>query len=213
MSKRTLVKLAAILALFSGLATTEIPVQAEEQASGSDKPASGKPASSENHPDFVYTTEYLQKRLAEAGQAPAVYTNDDLAAPAPAPAPPAAAYTNDDLKERFGDEAAPAPEPGAAEAVAPEAAPAPAAPPSEPAPDAAERAQRITEIDEELARLDKRLLAIRNPLLAGTVPPTPEEREAEAGLDNEQRLAQTEAKIAELKAALEELKRDLAGGE
>jgi len=168
--------------------------------------------------DVVYNNEYLQKRLAEAEKQPTVYTNQSLSdapaeptpAPAPAPAPAAAAsgaYTNEDLPERVA--AAPAAEDEApAEQVEPAAAaedeaPAPAA---EPALSAEQRAQRISDIDEELKRLEKRMLAIRNPLLAGTDQPSDEERTREQGMDNNTRLQQTEDKIDELRTLLEELR-------
>ena len=155
--------------------------------------------------DVVYNNEYLQKRLAEDEKQPTVYTNQSLSdapaeptptpTPAPAPAPAAAAsgaYTNEDLPERVAAAPAAAAEDEApAEQVEPAAAaedeaPAPAA---EPALSAEQRAQRISDIDEELKRLEKRMLAIRNPLLAGTDQPSDEERTREQGMDNNTRLS------------------------
>lgn len=163
--------------------------------------------------EVVYNNEYLQKRLAETEEQPTVYTNRSLSdAPAePAATPPAAAsgaYTNKDLPERAAGAPAAAPED---QAPAEQAEPAvdaeeAATPAAEPTLSAEQRAQRINDIDEELKRLEKRMLAIRNPLLAGTDQPSDEERAQEQGMDNNQRLRQTEDKIDELRTLIEDLR-------
>ena len=164
-----------------------------EQGSGADS----------NNTETVYTTEDLKKL--DQDKSPAVYTNESLAEE-PAEVTPAAAeaYSNKDLSERFGNERPP--EAGqdtvATETVdeAPQVETEPEA--EEPSMSSAERAEHITDIDTELERLEKRLLAIKNPLLAGTEKPTADEN----GLDNTERLKRTEEKIDELKKVLEELR-------
>lgn len=170
---------ALVLAIPSGIAASDNDAASAEPSADS--------------ADFVYTTEYLKKRLSETQDgAAAVYTNETLNEQAAVARTPETAFTNDDLDEHFvGNDQA--------------AAEAPTEP-AQPSMTSDERAARIGEIDDELERLSKRMLAIRNPLLAGTAPATDEERAAQAGLDNEQRLLQTEAKIEELKQALEELR-------
>ena len=159
----------------------------------------------------VYTTDYLKKRFAEQkGDTPGdVITNESLSEQADqAPQEPSAAYTNEDLQKRFGSSepsAEPTSTPPAATAETTEETPAVTEPGEPPLPPE-ERARRIAEIDAELKRLEKRLVAVRNPLLAGTAQPTEEERAAEQGLDNAERLRQIEAKMDELKATLEELR-------
>ena len=171
--------------------------------------ASEQAAPSEDSADFVYTTDYLKKRLAESEETPTVYTNEDLAEEESdePEALPETTFTNDDLRERFGNEGAEdaAEEPVEDAAEEPEAE-APAEPPAEPAMSSTERTQLIARIDGDLRRLEKRILAIHNPLLAGTVPSTEEEQVAEAGMDNVERLQRTEAKIDELKSVLDELR-------
>jgi hypothetical protein len=160
---------------------------------------------------------------------PGVFTNADLQAdepigdteteePAPVePAPAPGVFTNDDLEPIVSDDPQDVEEEeavegegegeGETEAEAAPAEPAAAAAAAADSPmTVGERAERIAEIDAQLKRLEKRLLAIRNPLLAGTVPSTQEEIEAEAGLDNEQRAKLTEDKIAELRKTLDELR-------
>jgi hypothetical protein len=163
--------------------------------------------------EVVYNNEYLQKRLAETEEQPTVYTNRSLSdAPAEPAATPAAAasgaYTNKDLPERVAGAPAATPED---QAPAEQAEPAvdaeeAATPAAEPTLSAEQRAQRINDIDEELKRLEKRMLAIRNPLLAGTDQPSDEERAQEQGMDNNQRLQQTEDKIDELRTLIEDLR-------
>jgi hypothetical protein len=203
---------ALLLALTAGLAMAQSD-SAEESAE--DQSASAPSAETTESAETVYTTDYLKKRFEKTEASPAVYTNESLDDEPAEPAPQAAgAYTNEDLKERFGAEGeAEAAEPDEGEAgeaddepAEPAEAEAAAEPsePSEPSMSAEERAERIAEIDGELQRLEKRLLAIRNPLLAGTAPPTAEEQAA--GEDNLERLRRTEEKIDELKAALEQLR-------
>jgi hypothetical protein len=174
-------------------------------------------AETEEGADTVYTTDYLEKRFAEKkeGASPTVFTNESLdeAADEPAEAAPGT-FTNEDLRERFGTgeepEAATGEEAPEVEAEADEdeetREPEPETVSGEPSLSAAERARRIADIDDELERLEQRLVAVRNPLLAGTAPPTEEERADEAGLDNTERLRQIEAKIDELRATLAKLR-------
>jgi hypothetical protein len=136
-----------------------------------------------------------EKKADEKAELPAVITNETLerfrdsstASPAPSPARPAAAKPKATAKP--GD-------PGAA-------APGTAKAEEEMSP--AERAKRIAEIDAELERLNRRTLALKNPLLRGTVPPTEDEKQAERGMNNIEMLQSTEKRIAELKAEKQEL--------
>ncbi len=203
--------LAGILT-FVLVAASAAAQDAASEASKAPAPApQAKPGS-----EGVYTTDYLKKRFSEPPPtAPSVYTNRDLTDKAGEPAPATATFTNEDLAQRFGVEepapAAAAPTPAPNDVAAGAAGEAPkAVAPRAPALSQEQRAQHIASIDSELERLERRLLAIQNPLLAGTVPPTPEERQDEAGLDNATRLLRTEAKIDELKAALEKLRAEPA---
>jgi hypothetical protein len=218
-----------LLLLTAGLAAA----QSESDEAADDEEARPAPAEEpESGTGVVYTTDYLKKRFSEEqDKAPSVITNESLRQREAEPAPvPTTAFTNEDLAERFGAEEA-AEEEGAdsgepPESEAEEEGADPGEPPeseetssadeetalepAEPAMSAEERAELVSEIDAELARLEKRLLAIRNPLLAGTAPPTDEEAAEEAGLDSAERLRRTEAKIDELKQALEELRTEPA---
>jgi hypothetical protein len=155
--------------------------------------------------NVVYTTDYLKKRFAEEpGEAvDDIITNESLDEQTEeTPQAPSSAYTNQDLQQRFGSA-----EPAEAQTPATEPAEAPAVTePGEPPLPPEERARQIAEIDAELERLEKRLVAVRNPLLAGTAPATEEERAEEQGMDNAERLRRIEAKIEELQATLEELR-------
>lgn len=62
-----------------------------------------------------------------------------------------------------------------------------------------ERAARVKEIEGELARLDKRLLSLRNPYLRGVTPATEQEKKDLEGMNNVQQIEATEKKIEELK--------------
>ena len=162
--------------------------------------------------EVVYTTDYLRERFddEQSDAPPAVYTNHSLKEREDDPAKtPPAAFTNEDLTQRFGAEQPVEERPTEGEEEVPvgrETDEEPVAEPAEPAMSAEERELRISEIDAELERLEKRLLAIRNPLLAGTAPATGEEALAQAGLDNAERLRRTEAKMDELRKAVVELR-------
>ena len=146
-------------------------------------------------------------------EGPVVLTNEDLAKKE---GDEPLVFTNDYLRKKFGD---PEPETPAAgtpaeggektgeasgEAKQGEAAEAEGkAAEEELTPE--QRAQRISEIQTEIERLNKRLLSIRNPLLAGVNPATEEERAEQAGKDNRERLQMTQDKIAKLEAELAEL--------
>jgi len=189
---------ALLLALPAGFAMAQSD---SEEAAESEQTAEGTEA--------VYTLEDLEK-LAKDKESAAVYTNKSLTEETAAPKPaPGESYSNKDLSERFGNEdptqAEDQPAAGAdaepVEAAEPAAEPE-TAEPVEPAMSAEERAQLIADVDGELAQLEKRLLAIKNPLLAGTAKPTADE----AGLDSTERLRRTEEKIDELRKTLEELR-------
>ena len=233
MTKHATIRLALILMV--ALLATLVPAIAQE----SDAEAADTQEGAEG---LVFTNDELEKRLADAGAPTTVFTNDDLKADEPEaedegeadadeadPIPRAkavvraqpagAAFTNDDLKERFGNEEAEAAAalaeaigeaPPAEEAAAEPAEPAAPAEPAEPKMSDAERSKQIAEIDAQLKHLEKRLLAIRNPLLAGTEPASEEESKAQAGMDNADRARTTEEKIEELRRSLDELD---AGGE
>jgi hypothetical protein len=134
----------------------------------------------------------------EKTELPTVITNDFLKRyskpedSAPRPATPATPAT---AKPAAGAK------PGAADTKTP-AAPAK---PGEEEMSPEEKAKRIAEIDTELARLDRRILALKNPLLRGGVPPTAEERQAEAGMNNIEMIQSTEKRIADLKEEKKEL--------
>jgi len=205
-----------LLVLPAGLALA----QSESDEAPEDEAARPTPATAtESGAGVVYTTDYLKEKFSEGegGATPTVYTNESLRDREAEAAPPAA-FTNEDLADRFGhDEPAEGElatgEVGEAEtAVETEAPTAPDAVPAggEPSMSREERARLVSEIDDELQRLEKRLLAIRNPLLAGTTPPSDEEAAEQAGLDNAERLHRTEAKIDELEATLEELRDETA---
>jgi hypothetical protein len=215
-----------LLALVTGIAVA----QTETADSPDDEESTEEPAT----PGFVYTTDYLEKHfsdepdeaqrtaitnesLGETAKPPepapsGAFTNETLGERARQPEPvPPTAFTNEDLTERFGPTEPgrqPSPEPpGTPPAMTEEAV---GTEPGEPSLSAEERARRISETESELQRLEKRLLAIRNPLLAGSVPLSEEERAAEQGLDNAERLRRTQARIDELEAKLAELRS--AGG-
>lgn len=194
--------------------------QSDSAETPEDDPATEeRTAESEKTENLVYTTDYLKKRFSDEDEGedgagdeeeedeapPAIITNESLNEQAARPTEtPSAAFTNDDLQQRFGsaeadDSAAQergAPIPGPSAEVTGEAEAG--AEDARPALSPEERARRIAEVDAELARLEKRLRAIRNPLLAGTAPPTAEEQRDEEGLDNVERLRRTEARIDEL---------------
>ena len=177
-----------------------------DSVQGSDAEADGN--TEQTRSENVYTMEDLN-RLAQNEASPAVYTNESLSEePAEATPASAEAYTNRDLNQRFGNEDLSqadddsAMDEGVGEAETPETETEPEEPAqAEPSMSPEERAGHIAEIDDELERLERRLLAITNPLLAGTEKPTADE----AGLDNIERLHRTEEKIEELKQALEDL--------
>jgi hypothetical protein len=201
-----------LLAATSGIAMAQSD---DAETADDEKAAAEQTGESEEAPGFVYTTDYLKKRFGdeEGEAAPGVITNESLAEQPDQPAePPSTAFTNEDLTERFGSAEAAGKEAPQTDVALPRATdedPGEAEAgdePGRPSLSPAERAQRITEIDAELKRLEKRLLAIRNPLLAGSVPPTDEERADEEGLDNTERVRRTEAKIDELRSTLDELR-------
>jgi hypothetical protein len=216
MQKRNSRHFVLIGALLLILTATFAMAQTDSDETSDEEQTDAKQSTaSEEQEGVVYTTDYLKERFGEKEDASPDVVSDETLSEQPAEPPPGA-FTNEDLKERFGPDEDAATESGEAveeaeaEAEAP-AEPEDAAEPAEPALSPAERAQLVSEIDDELERLEKRLLALKNPLLAGTVPPTAEEQTEEEGLDNAERLRRTEEKIDELKTTLEELRSESEG--
>jgi len=217
MQKRNSRRFVLIWGLLLVLTATFALAQTDSDETSDDEQAASKQRTASAEKDgVVYTTNYLKERFGEKDDAAPAEDSDETLIEETAEVPPGA-FTNEDLKQRFGsdEEAAPETDEDAAPETDEDAAevetevpaePETAAEPAEPALSPEERAQLISEIDDEIERLDKRLLALKNPLLAGTVPPTPEEQTEEAGLGNAERLRRTEEKIDELKTTLEELR-------
>lgn len=165
-------------------------------------------ASSDENKGVTYTKDHLRKQVDESAKSSAIIYNENLAEKSAARGDTSVTvFTNDTLKQRFGP-----PEPWAAVTIS---QPTPdiaentveedEASAAEPGMSAEERAERIAKIEGDLKRLERRTLAIRNPLLAGTVPPTDEERTNEKGMANPERLKGVESQIVELKVELQEL--------
>lgn len=215
MQKRNSRNFWLIWALLLVLPATFAMAQSDSDETSDDEGAEAQQSTaSEEKKDVVYTTDYLKERFGDKDEASPEVISDDAPSDQPIEVSPDA-FTNEDLRERFGGDEEAATETGEAGAAAETEAEAEAEAPAEPeaAAEAAapamspeERARLVSELDDELKRLEKRLLALKNPLLAGTAPPTPEERDEEVGLDSAERLRRTEEKIDELKATLEELR-------
>ncbi len=165
-------------------------------------------ASSDENKGVTYTKEHLRGQVDESAKSSAIIYNENLAEKSAARGDTSVTvFTNDTLRQRFGP-----PEPWAAVTIsqptpdiAENTAEADEASAAEPGMSSAERAERIAKIEGDLKRLERRTLAIRNPLLAGTVPPTDEERTNEQGMPNPERLKGVESQIVELKVELQEL--------
>jgi len=162
----------------------------------SDETAKADTAAGKESAETAKTDTEAGKPTGEKAELPAVITNDFLQR-----------YRDASTAEAASDEPA-APKakarPGGAKSAKPGAEPGPAKA-AEPKMSEAERSARIAEIDAELERLDRRILALKNPLLRGTVPPTEEEKQDEKGMNNIEMIQSTEQRIAELKSE----KRDL----
>jgi hypothetical protein len=209
MQKRDVRRHGLIWALLLCLTATFAVAQTGSDKTSDDQQAAGQQRTApEEKKDVVYTNKDLKERFGEEEQPSPDAIPVETPSEQTAETPPGA-YTNEDLTERFGAEEEAAAETGEAAAEAETEAPAeaePAAEPEQPALSPEERARLISEIDGELQRLEKRLLALENPLLAGTAPPTPEEQTEEKGLDNAERLRRTEQKIDELKGKIDDIR-------
>ena len=153
----------------------------EKQEDKSEKPS--QKAEKKKTPDelpAVITNDYLNKLFGEEAAEPEEQ-------PAPAAGKPAAGKPA--TKGAETDKAAAGKKPPKSEDEKAEAEMSPA-----------ERQKRIAAIDAELERLDKRKLALRNPLLRGTVPPTESETADEQGMNNIKIIERNEKRIEELKA-------------
>ena len=183
----------------------------EKKASASESEAK----ESGQNKDTVYTKEDLKEQVDESAKSSSVIYNENLEKKsAESGDTSAVVFTNETLSTRYGNpepraagettEPSPGTAPAEDRAADPNAEPE-AEPEAEPAMSAEARTKRIAEIEAQIARLEKRTLAIKNPFLAGTVPATDEERTNEQGQTNPQRLEGVESQIAELKAELQEL--------
>jgi hypothetical protein len=183
MQKRDSRSLWLIWALLLVLPATFAMAQSDSDETSDDEGAEAQQSTaSEDKRGVVYTTDYLKERFGEKDEASPEVISEETLSEQPIEVSPDA-FTNEDLRERFGGDEEAATETDEAEAEAeaeapaePEAAAEPAAEPAAPAMSSEERARLVSEIDDELKRLEKRLLALKNPLLAGTAPPTPDER-------------------------------------
>ncbi len=86
-----------------------------------------------------------------------------------------------------------------------EAAPAEVGQPAEPE-QPVDTEARARQLEQQIERLNKRMLSLQNPLLRGVTPATEEERDEQAGMDNSQQIEQTRKRIADLQAELAELR-------
>ncbi len=182
----------------------------DEKASASES----KAKQSDKSKVDVYTKEHLKEQVDESAKSPSVIYNENLERKSAERGDTSAVvFTNETLTSRYGDPEPPAavetiePSPGTApagEAAADPNAEPDAEPDAEPAMSDEERTKRMAEIEAQIARLEKRTLAIKNPFAARS-PPTDEERTNEQGMTNPQRLQSVESEIAKLKAGLQEL--------
>ena len=174
---------------------------------------SGKAGDSQ---DSVYTKDDLREQIDGSAKSPSVIYNENLKSKtAEKGDAPAIVFTNESLTKRYGEpDPAPAPSARTEDALPfpgidpdPDAGADPNADPgAEPEMSSEQRTQRIAEIEEQIKRLEKRTLAIRNPFLAGTYPATDEERTEEKGMRNPDRLKKVETQIEDLRAELQELR-------
>jgi hypothetical protein len=128
-------------------------------------------------------------------------------------------FTNEDLDKLFGPppESAPAEEGAVPAPPTAESAPVPApkAEKKAAADPAAKQAaiekleKKITELRESIPALEKRALAIHNPLLAPPQPPD-DDRESWDAADSQQRLERTQTELKDARESLEEAEAELA---
>ncbi len=201
-------RIRVLLIVLSLFCTTWAVAQKDDTKTDTEKKASeSKAKQSDESKDTVYTKEHLREQVDESAKSPSVIYNENLKGkPAAGGDRSTIVFTNETLMQRFGD-----PDPAGTTQPSPGAAPAAAAanpsaePDAEPAMPAAERAQRIAKIEADIKRLEKRTMAIKNPYLAGGVPPTDEERTNESGMTAPEKVQSVESEIAKLKAELQEL--------
>ncbi len=213
-------RIRVLLIVLSLFCTTWAVAQNDDTKTDTEKKASeSKAKQGDESKDTVYTKEHLREQVDESAKSPSVIYNENLERKSAAGGDTSTiVFTNQTLTQRYGDPE-PAPEPRAAAgttqpspgtapagdaAADPNAEPG-AEPDAEPAMSPEERTQRIPEIEAEIGRLEKRTLAIKNPFLARTAPPTNEERTKEQGMNNPERLQSVESQMAKLKAKLQEL--------
>lgn len=199
-----------LLIVLSLCCTTWAVAQEDVKKTGTEEQASeSKAKQSDESTDMVYTKEHLREQVDDSAKSPSVIYNENLERkPAGRGDTSAIVFTNETLTQRYGDpEPAPGPRAGAGTTQPlPGTAPAgDAAAAAESAMSPAERTRRIVETEAEIERLGKRTLAIKNPYLARTAPPTDEERTNEQGMSNVERLQSVESQMAELKAELQKL--------
>jgi len=200
-------RIRVLLVVLSLFCASWAVAQDDAKKSKTEQKASGSGQSDENK-SLTYTKDHLREQVDESAKSSAIIYNENLAEKSAARGDTSVTvFTNDTLRQRFGP-----PEPWAAVTIsqptpdiAENTAEADEAPAAEPGMSSAERAERIAKIEGDLKRLERRTLAIRNPLLAGTVPPTDEERTNEQGMANPERLKGVESQIVELKVELQEL--------
>jgi hypothetical protein len=208
-------RIRVLLIVLSLFGTTSLAVaQGDTKKTDTDEKASeSKAKQSDKSKVDVYTKEHLKEQVDESAKSPSVIYNENLERKSAERGDTSAVvFTNETLTSRYGDPAPAAvettePSPGSApagEAAADPNAEPDAEPDAEPAMSDEERTKRMAEIEAQIARLEKRTLAIKNPFAARS-PPTDEERTNEQGMTNPQRLQSVESEIAKLKAELQEL--------
>jgi len=141
-------------AIFLVLISTVVVAQSEKQPSE-------QAEASKDSPDFVYTTDYLKKRVAETEEKTTGVTNKTLDEQFAEPVQTAGtAFTNDDLQDRFGEEGEAAAGDETSDTEEP-ADPAAETEPTEPAMSDAERAELIAELETKIGELQQQLDELR----------------------------------------------------
>ena len=137
---------------------------AQTDSSETDSKQQGAETATESK-DFVHTTESMNKTLEGSEKSSqTVYNNENLREKFDEPGKPeSSGYSNEDLDRSFKPlppaETAPTEEDDDATAVEDEMSDE-------------DRAKHVQAMSDEIERLEKRRLAVTNPLLAGTAPPT-----------------------------------------
>jgi len=163
MSKHNTAWFVLFWAIILVLISTVAVAQNEEQPAEDTKPASEQTEVSKDSPDFVYTTDYLKKRVAETEEQTTGVTNKTLDEQFAEPAQTAGtAFTNDDLQDRFGEEGAEGEEGEDGEDVAEDETSDTEEPPeAEPTLSDAERAELIAELETKIGELQQQLDELR----------------------------------------------------